>query len=303
MKHECEWLKVFMFRFLYTLCDLLAAVSAIISPVAIFHWLGKIVNVPAVKSMLTPLNPVFDPMNTMVELFIKTPPITYEGHSYSTTQGVLACILTAAFFLFNFLSETLKATEQRLDVSRQSLQQKQRLQKIRDEHLSQQKKVLTNYRTYVYVSYDTQACPTGAGYLEAAFSKNGGKMLEAYVNTLSLEFDSISSALKYCLDVSQAMMSYYATLRPIDPQPPFQIGLNAVSSERPTQDGIAEARKLVRYAGPNQVIFSQDIRTLMEANSLSMDYRYQSIGIYSFGGTEQQELFRLFFTKPSSSSL
>lgn len=288
-----------MLRFLYTFCDLLAAISAIISPVAIFHWLGKLVKVQAVQEMLASLDPFFNPLNALVEVFIKTPPITYGGNSVSSTQGVLACLLTGLFFMLNFISETLKASEQRLDVTKQSLQQKRRLQKIRDEQQSQQKQVLTNRRIYVYVNYDSQACTTGAGYFEAAFVKHNGKMLEAYANTLCLEFDSVGSALQYCLDAAQAVLSYYATLRPIDSQPPFQIGINAVDAAQPTQEGIAESRKLIRYGGPNQVIFSQDIRTLLESKGLSMDYKYQSIGIYSFGGTQQQELFRLFFTKPA----
>jgi hypothetical protein len=290
-----------MFRVLYTLCDVLAAVSAIISPVAIFHWLLRIVHVPAAMAAVDKLNPLFDPLNALVESVVKAPPLQYAGHAYSTTQGVLACLFTVLFFVLNFASESLKASEQRMDVSRQSDQQRRRLQKLREEHQTSQKQTAQNSKIYVQVQYDSHACLTGAGYLESAFVKNGGKMLQGYADSLSLGFDTIGQALQYCMDASQSLLSYYATLRPVDPQPPFQIAVHAVSGELPVVEGIAMTRNLVRYGGPNQVLFSQDIKSLLEAQGLGMSYRYQSVGLYGIGGTQPTELFRLFFTKPTSS--
>lgn len=290
-----------MLRFLYILCEVLAAVSAIISPVAIVHWLLRIINVPSVTEHITALTSFFEPVNAAVEFVIKTPPLVYNGHSYSTAQGVVGCLFTAMFFLLNFAAESLKAAEQRADIVKHSGEQRRRLQKICEEEQTSQQQVAENCIIYVQVDYDSQACLTGAGYLESAFSKNGGKMLHGYNDALSLAFDSVGQALKYCMDASQQLLSYYATLRPIDPQPPFRIALHALNADLPADEGVAAVRALVNYSGPNQVLFSQDIKTLLELNGLSMLYGYQSVGLYSVGGRRSIELFRLFFTKTSSS--
>jgi hypothetical protein len=105
------------------------------------------------------------------------------------------------------------------------------------------------------------------------------------------------------MEASQAILSYYATLRPIDPQPPFHIALHALSADLPTDEGVALTRNLVRYSGPNQILCSQDVKTLLELNGLSLLYGYQSVGLYSTRGTRSMEMFRLSFIKPSSSSL
>ncbi len=290
-----------MFRFLYTMSDLLSAVCAIISPVAIFHWLLRIVNIQALASAVNTLNPVFDPLNALVELLVKTPPLSYGGHEYSTTQGLLACLMTGGFFVFNLISESLKANEQRMDVAKQAEIQRRRLQKLKSEETKVQKDITTNRRLYVVVDYDFMACPTGSASLENSCVRNGGKVLGSNAASLSLEFDSIASVFQYCMEASQGILSYYATLRPAEPQPPFKIGMHATDRSWSAAASVEEARKLSRFIGPNQVLFSNEVKAMLEANGLGMAYRYQSIGMYALEGTGQQELFRLFFTKPSNS--
>lgn len=290
-----------MLRYFYTLCELVSAVCAIISPVAIFHWLLRIINFQGVASFVNSLNPVFDPLNALLEFFIKTPPLSYDGHQYSTTQGVLACVMTAGFFLFNFIAESLKATEQRMDVSKQAAQQNRRLQKLRAEQDKKQKNVTTNRRIFAVVDYDFTACPTGGSHLDGAYGQYGGKVVASYSDSMALEFDAIQNAVEYCMHASQAMLGYYATLRPLDPQPPFKISLHSLDAEISTGAAVTATRKLISYVGPNQVIFSNDIWTMMEASGLEKAYRYQSIGMYAMDGGYQQELYRLFFNKPSSS--
>lgn len=290
-----------MFRFLYTMSDLMSAVCAIISPIAIFHWLLRIVNIQALASAVNVLNPVFDPLSALLELFVKLPPIHYGGHEYSTTQGLLACLMTAGFFVFNFISESLKASEQRMDVARQADIQKRRLQKLKSEENKVNKDVTTNRRLYVVVDYDFMGCPTGSACLETTYTRNGGKVLGSNGASMSLEFETISNVFQYCMDASQGILSYYATLRPAEPQPPFKIGVHATDCSWSVPASVEETRKLSRFIGPNQVLFSQDVKSILEANGLGLSYRYQSIGMYALEGVGQQELFRLFFTKPSNS--
>ncbi len=285
-----------MLRFLYTVCDLLAGLFAIVSPVAIMHWLAKVVRLVGTASFVEALNPVFDPINAILEIFIKSPPLMFQGEPIPTTQGVLAVLLTVSFFVFNFLSETLKAAEQRLDVTKQSLQQKHRLHQLKAEHQKQQKKASTNRRIQVQVVYDFQACPAGGTHLETTYGKYKGKVLDSTPSGIALQFETLEGAFKYALDASQAILSHYATLRPMDPQPSYQVAVHAVENALPVAEGVANTRKLVGFAGNNQVIFSQDIKAILETQGLFNMYHTQSLGMYAVEG-RQQEIFRLFYKK------
>lgn len=288
-----------MLRFLYISCDILATIFAIISPVAIFHWLLRAVNIPGLAPFLTPLNNFFDPMNGMVEAIFHPPAINYSGNLIPTDQGVVACILTAAFFLMNFASEYLKTTEQRQDVSRQANLQRQRLNKLKEAQTKTHKTISTNRRYMVHVNYDFMLCPSGGEVLARGLPRQAGNVLERYPGYMTVEFPTLQQAIQYCMEASQAMLGYYATLRPADPQPPFRIGVHAVGTETATGEASAETRRLVNFAGPNNIVFTQDIRDLLDAQGQTLTYHFQSIGMYALEG-RQQELFKLFNSKPKA---
>lgn len=285
-----------MLRFLYTVCDLFAGFCAIVSPIAIIHWLMRVIKAPGTEALVAPLNPVFDPLNAILEFFVKVPPLTFQGEPIPTTQGVLACILTMGFFLFNFIAESLKATEQRMDLNRQAHQQKSRLQKIENEQQKKHKHISKNSRIFLHVNYDFFSCPAAGAHFDTNFDKYGGKILERLPSGITLEFASLDQSFQYCLEVAQAIMSYYATLRPIDPQPTYHAGIQAIDADKPTSDGTQGARTVANFAGANQIVFSPDAKALLEAQGLHMRYQFQSIGMYMVDD-RQQELFRLFYQK------
>ncbi len=288
-----------MLRFLYISCDILAAVFAVISPVAIFHWLMRITlsDSALLAPYMAPVNGFFDPLNAVVDMVFHAPPLSYNGQLIPTTQGVLACLLTASFFLLNFLSEYLKTTEQRFDVDRQAQIQRQRLQQLKRQQSQSNQKVVSNRRYLVNVSYDFALCPTGGDCMEQGLARLGGNALERLPDYMTVEFGSLDLSIEYCMTASQAIMGYYATLRPVDPQPPFRIGIHAIDANLPVSDASSETRKLVGFAAPNQVVFTQSVRDVLEANGQSMAYHFQSIGMYGLSGGSQ-ELFKLFNDKP-----
>lgn len=294
---ESECFSRFMLRILYIACDILAAVFAIISPVAIFHWLVRAVNVPLFEPYLVPLNNFFDPMNAVITGIFHPPAIQYNDQNIATEQGVLACILTVAFFLMNFVSQYLKTIEQRQDVSHQADLQRKRLQKLKAEQQHTHKALITNRRFLVHINYDFTACPTGGDVLERNFGQQSGNALERLPNYMTIEFPSLQQGIQYCMEASQAILGYYASLRPIDPQPPFRIGIHAIDATVPVRDACSETRRLVEFAAPNHVVFTQDVRDVLEANGQILAYHFQSIGMYALEG-RQQELFKLFNHKP-----
>jgi hypothetical protein len=285
-----------MLRFLYTISDLLAGMLAISSPVAIFHWLVKVTNITAAEPYAAILNPIFEPLNDTLNTIIQLPILHYNGHDIPTTQGALACLMTAGFFLFNFCSEYLKAAEQRLDVEKQAFIQRRRLQQLKTEQQHFQKQVTGSTKLYMVVQYDFKGCPSGAASFETTYSKSGGKLIESSPQMLALEFEGPERAFHYALTVSQAIQSYYATLRPIDPQPPYQIAIQAIDSKLPGSEAILKMRKLVSYTGQNQILFGPEVHTLISQQGIIGRFHFQSVGVYIIEG-RQMELYRLFYEK------
>lgn len=291
-----------MLRFLYTLCEILAWTCALASPVAVIHWLAKITKVPMVEGLISALDRVFLPLNALLDGIIKSPPLQYDGNQYDTTQGLLAIILTLGFFALTFISESLKTSEQQLDVSHHAREQKIRLRKLKEEQDQRQQQSVSNRRILLYVKYDVHLCPPGAMCMERAYAQHGGIMHGTDASALRLEFDTVMSAFQYCLEVSQAILAHYATLRPMDPHPPFRMGLHSVDAAQPESVGYAELQKLIECSGDNQIFFSQTVKNFLEAKDLLGEYRYQSMGLHTIeGGSHQQEIFRLFPGKPNNS--
>lgn len=285
-----------MLRFLYTISDLLSAILAIASPVAIFHWLIKVTNITAAQPFVAILDPVFVPLNSTLDTIAQMPVLHYNGHDIPTTQGLFSCLMTIGFFVFNFTSEYLKAAEQRLEVEKQAFIQRRRLQQMKTEKQQVQKQIAGSRKLYVVVQYDFKGCPSGAASFETTYPKHGGKLIESSPHMLALEFENTDVAFKYCLTVSQAIQSYYATLRPIDPQPPYQIAIQAIESQLPGSEAVLKMRKLVSYTGQNQILFGPDVYALMAEQGLLQRFHFQSMGVYVIDG-KQAELYRLFYEK------
>jgi hypothetical protein len=284
-----------MFRFLYTLCDWLAGLCAVISPITILHWLLKSTNMPGTGGAVALLNPFFEPLNAIAELIIKSPPLTVAGHSISTTQAILAIFFTVGFFTFNFLSESLKTTEQRVDVGCQALEHQHRLHKLKSEEEKKHKKVIaTERRLFVQIHYDFMGCPQGAALAQSNYAQYGAKLLNQMPDVMTLEFEALTQALKYALDVSSAILAYYAGLRPVDPQPSFKIAAHAVDTTFSVSVAGSETTRVTGFAGDNQIIFSEDTKALMDAQKITPDYQFQSVGLYALGDGRQHEMFRLF---------
>ncbi|WMU93200.1 hypothetical protein EMOOHJMP_00005 [Microcystis phage MaAM05] len=289
-----------MLRILYTLCDALAALFAVISPVAIFHWLLLAVNNRLLNPFLVPLTQFFTPLNASVQFFIQPPVLHFSGQEISTTQGIVACVFTALFLGLSTLSEYFKTIEQRQDLEHQAELQRIRLKRLQALQETRQTKLVTNRRYLVQVNYDFNQCPAGGQFLDQGPARQAGKPVDRDLTNLTLEFLSLSQSLHYALTASQALMNYYATLRPKDPQPPFRIGVHATDRDLSPEVALQETQRLTSFAMANTIIFSQTVRDVLEADGQSLAYKFHSMGLYAMGGQEQ-ELFRLFNAKPSSS--
>jgi hypothetical protein len=283
-----------MLRFFYTVCDALAAVCAILSPVAILHWLLKITALPAAVPIVTALDPVFNPMNMMLASLIPTPPLMLNAQPVSTTQALLALGFTLGFFGLHSAAEILKSAEQRSDVRRQTREQQQRLAQIhRQESREQTRLTAIHWRIYAYIRYEASACPSGTALLEQTATRHQAQTLDRTADAITLEFPELESALRTCREMAGALLSHYAALRPADPQPPFTIGLHAVDgSVVSVATALHETARITGFGGRNQIVFSEAIKRLLDARQASAGPS-QSLGLYVLNEGRQEEIFRL----------
>ena len=173
------------------------------------------------------------------------------------------------------------------------MQQRRRLQQIKAEQQRTHTTVRETRRVFAQINYDFGTNPNGGAHFEQGYGKYGGKALEINQRGMSIEFNSLEQAFKYSLEAAQQVSAYYATLRPIDPQPPYQVGIHAMEVTRTQQDVLNKTRQLTRYAAGNQIVFSAEVKQLMDANGVSMKYQFQSLGMYAFEGGRSQEVYRL----------
>jgi hypothetical protein len=281
-----------MLRLLSAICATIAAISALISPVVILHWLLKITQVPAAAPFVKVLDPFILPLSQTLGFIIPTPHLTIEGHAVETNEALLALTFTVGFFIFHFVAELLKVMDQRIIVDLESRKQINNLNKMRQANDRQQKTLnAQDWQVQAYIRYDFAACPSGSVIINDCARHANAHTLQDSQDVIAYRFSDIANAFSSCQSMILNLKQHYATLRPADPQPPLSIGLHA--SQQKALSVAPETERVANFSGRNQVIFSQTIYDLMQAQGLEKRYVFQSIGLYSLGENLQEEMFRL----------
>ena len=284
-----------MLRFLAIALDIVATLCAILSPVAIIHWLLKAINASLTAGIVNMLTPVFTPFNASLDLVFKLPSISFSGQSIPITQGILGVIFTLVFFALAFASDMVKATMKKVEVRAAAAENKKKLQALKVQKQQQTQKVTTNRRILVFLYFQFQQNPMAGNYFEQLYPRHQGRAHETTPESMLLEFETLDNAMRYCIESTQYVRSYYATLRPMDPQPPFYIGIHSQDMTENVQAGKAKCYNLCRFGGQNSMVFSQDTKQALDAHGMAPNFRIQSIGVYDFPNepVRSQEVFRL----------
>jgi len=251
----------------------------------------KITEAPIGRVLVQAGDPYIMPWVQTLDSIVPSLKLTINEHTFSTTEAIVAISCTVAFFVFHFLSEFLKMTDQRIIVDLEAQKHVRNLNRMRQE--SERKKTalqVQDWRIQSYLRYDTTACPAGWAIIKRLSQEANVRILQESPQGTFYQFarveDAINCSQKMILDLKQ----YYAGLRPMDPQPPLSIAIHAVTNQ---SADLSETERVVSFAGPNQIVFSQTIRDLLDANKVSLNFVFQSIGIYSIGDRHQEEMFRL----------
>jgi hypothetical protein len=280
-----------MLPLLSLICSIIATVCAFMSPVIICHWLLKLTDAPIGKPFVQAGDPLIVPLVQLLDGFFPALKLTINGHTFSPTEAIVAISFTVAFFVFHFLSEFLKMTNQRIIVDIEARKHMNNLNRMRRESERQKTALkVQDWKIQAYVRYDAATCPAGWSLIKRVSDEAGVNVIQEGPQGVFYQFSRVGDSIACSQKMILSLKQYYAGLRPIDPQPPLSIGIHAINQN--SASSLSETERVVSFAGPHQVVFSQTFRDLLDAEDLQKNYVFQSIGIYSIG-QKQEEMFRL----------
>ncbi len=282
-----------MLRFLYTVCDWLGTFFAILSPIVIIDWLGKATNIKLMEPIHASLAPLVEPLSATVDMFAHLPTMHFDGQNVSITQGVVGILFTGCFFLCSMTAQLTRAADQRISVTKEVMSQHVRMQQIKAQEAQAKKKSMTHHELVVFVACNTETFPQTGTIFETGVSRYGGKAQQTTPESMLIAFPNAVNGVRFALESGQAVLKAYQQLRPLDPQPPFKIGLHAAHDNDQASTRVAMCNQLVQYAANNQAVFTQQAKDFLEAQGQMDQFKYHPIGAYSFAGAGSQDIYKL----------
>lgn len=283
-----------MFRIFYTALDVIGTILVFLSPIAVVHWLLKAVNLPDLEPVVNGLSVFFDPLNQILAglLPITTYSLKWSGRELPITQGILGLLFTIAYLVVSYSATILKGLEKQVNNTQEFMKYQKIASERKAEDERQKKKISRNSRIWVYITYTFHDNKTGSDCFES-YLQFGGQIIQSLPTDILLEFDDMDKVVIYCLESARSILSYYATLRPMDTKPPFKISIHSVQEREDDSSSLEKCRQMCHYAGNNKVVFSQEFLDLMTARGRNKHYQYFSTGFYNFSGDRKYEIFNL----------
>ncbi|MGE0201607.1 MAG: hypothetical protein AB7P76_11640 [Candidatus Melainabacteria bacterium] len=293
-----------MIRIVSNTLETTGSIFALLSPITICHWLAKSSGMTKFfQAASDALDLFFTPLNMIVSAALSPiPGVMVAGHLWSLSgtvhfgdtdislvQGILGIIFAVIFIACNTAAKAVLATGQRVQVSREMVDRKMHQMKLESIKQQNQNKARLDQRVVVFVRYEFSANPNGANIFENLFRRYNGHVMDINSDSLTLDFANLDQALKYCKEAANTVNDYYATLRPMDPKPPFRMGVFT-----PNMNGKVDPLRLMRlgdqvarYAQENHVIVTQGVFQLLEALHQTGLHVTYPIGLYDLEGGKQ----------------
>lgn len=282
-----------MLRFLYTVCDWLGTFFAILSPIIIIDWLAKATKIKLFEPVHAILSPMTDPLNQTVDMIVHLPPMHFNGQQVELTQGLLGIAFTGCFFVCSLTAQMARAADQKIKVTKEVMSQHVRMQQIKAQEAQKKKKNTAHHELMVFVVCNYQTHPPTGTIFETGISRYSGKSHEANEDCMLIAFPNAANGVRFALESGRAVIEAYQKLRPLDPQPPFRIGLHAAHDEDNTSTRRAICNQVIQYASKNEIVFTQQAKEYLEGLGQLDQYKHHPIGTYNFAGAGSQDVFKL----------
>ena len=296
--------------------DVISGLFSVLAPLTVLHWILGIFDIDAIAGIMTVFDFLFAPFNlaidTLASPFGGLPQIDYNDKKISITQGLLAVFFTFIFISLAFSAHLIRVLDKRLTLEKDISESKHRMAINEAQRTQAAQKVAASSRFLVYLIFPLSEYQKGASIF-SSFKQTGGKPIQVTPTKPKddspqpeyavLAFDHPLQALSYAITCAEQLTGYYATLRPMDPQPPFNMAIHAIEPNgQHTHSGFIMCEQLMRYSGDNQIIFSETVLEWLRINDKIDNYTYQSLGFYTLealgADSAKQEIFRLFYKRP-----
>ncbi|MEB3245242.1 MAG: hypothetical protein VKJ06_04570 [Vampirovibrionales bacterium] len=239
------------------------------------------------------------PFNASIEAvlpFLPKPEIGQSGASLA--QIIVAFIFTVIFSVFSQVDRALIDLSDALHREREG----KKIAQLQKKAVGQSKVLSLNRRNsysrfLVIVEYPFDQAGAVSRYFDTFVNFQGKPLAGAAHNELILEFMRSEKAVMFCMEAARSMQVHYTTLRPSDPKPPFRVALHAIAGTQITPLELNLCKQIVRYAKPNQIVLSGDMKVAIEGVSGQLTARTDSMGIYNLAGSHQAEVFHLLTAK------
>lgn len=281
-----------MFKFFARICNTLATLYALLSPLAVIHWLFKVYTLPLFfQGVMQFGDNLFQPGNMMLEHFYHFPILHFYGHSLSLTEAIQAILLTVLFFVFNFASQILLTLDKKLLAAKESHNHHILERNMREKEKIEVVKVVQQHIPVVFVSFPFEQ----SGVHREFFKVPGnGTLVQHGPDFLYIQFAKLENALGYSQDAANKCLAFNQTLRPMDPCYPFRLSLHTIESGQENLAwGLEKCRNLNRFTGENQVYLTLQAKQLYDVSNLNGKFRCQSQGIYILAPDQNEEVFQL----------
>ncbi len=301
-----------MLKVFAIILDIISGIFSLLAPVAVIHWLLGIFEIAAIAPVLEFIGLLFMPLNGIVEAItpFDLPEIDYQDKKIPITQGISAFVLTSFFFVFSFMAHGVRVADKKIELETALANTKKRANEKQALLDTQSKNTISACRLLIYLILPSSTEQNASGFF-MTFKDYGGRQVEIpkspddamepsdRENGILIVFEDALQGLSYGMRAAEKLAVYYASLRPMDPQPPFYMAFHTVE---PTNEalvhGLKKSKTILRYAGDNQIVCSQQLLELLKERSKIGNYSYRSLGYYDFESEKSQEIFRLFYDLP-----
>lgn len=287
-----------MFRWLSYITDFLGGLCVLLSPFIVVHWVLLALNIPEVTQAIEPANAIIAPgMAILSALPFDYPTLNIQGQDLSSKQMVLGLFYMVLFFAFNLISMGLRNIEGLLLQAKRKTTQHKNDKTAQQRQMERYQQAIQRSSVILTIDYPFKDFREATRFMLGSQLAPGQSILAQSATQASFHFNSPEAAASFAVSGAERLLSFYASLSPIDPQPPFKMVIHA-TEPRTENEGIEKCKYLLSHCLDNRIIFSQHVHDLMAAHNVQQRFMFHSIGIYHIPSENQQDLYQLNYNRP-----
>jgi hypothetical protein len=290
-----------MFKVLFYLFYGLGTLAALMCPFMLIYWLVDAAQFEFGLSLVSWFSPVYTTITSGVQAVWPFPlnPLPIGERSVSLMPAVAAGVMAMVFVAFTKLADYVKLYERKLETALQNNKAQQAAKKAERAQIAEKNQLKQFRQVLLFIQFPFREHPQlGQVFQQAA--AYGGKELPGQPESLLLGFGDLQLAMAFAIQSSKTLLDYYKNAKPSDAKPPVRLALHPIWAEEKLDQGLAVCEALIKYAKPNQLLMSQALHSVLQAQGVLLHYRNTSVGVYLFPDNTSKEVYSVELIMPTS---